>query len=161
MARSSSRGSSDAHSFTSSLLSRYERERRLPNRDQNNNLNDDDATSIRHDEGEDSPPNRPTIDQTNENYEPPNNEERLVNDSPANRQVAERGEEARNDNVELQANPSEGSRPLDEWDVGALILNKMVGTGIFTAPPSVLILTGSAKAALGLWIGGFFYTLLR
>lgn len=66
---------------------------------------------------------------------------------------------------EIQEAPSvelpQASRPLNAKDVGALVLNKMVGSGIFTAPPTVLILTGSAKAAMGLWIGGFFYTLLR
>lgn len=50
---------------------------------------------------------------------------------------------------------------LTSWDVGALILNKMIGTGILTNPPMVLLYTGSGKAALGLWIGGFFYTILR
>lgn len=51
--------------------------------------------------------------------------------------------------------------PLTEWDVGALILNKMIGSGIFTTPPLVLLYTGSGGIALGLWIGGFVYTILR
>jgi hypothetical protein len=50
---------------------------------------------------------------------------------------------------------------LNSWDVGALILNKMIGSGIFTTPPLVLLYTGSGSAALGLWVGGFLYTILR
>jgi hypothetical protein len=52
-------------------------------------------------------------------------------------------------------------RVLTSWDVGSLVFNKMVGTGIFTAPPAVLALLGSGGAAFGLWIGGFLYTIVR
>ena len=52
-------------------------------------------------------------------------------------------------------------RPLNKWDVAALILNKMVGAGIYTAPPTVLLLTGSKAEALVLWILGFLYTMIR
>ena len=36
----------------------------------------------------------------------------------------------------------------------ALILNKMVGTGIFVAPPTVLAITGSKGISLVLWLLG-------
>ena len=36
----------------------------------------------------------------------------------------------------------------------ALILNKMVGTGIFVAPSAVLALTGSKGVSLCLWLVG-------
>lgn len=53
------------------------------------------------------------------------------------------------------------ARPLSRWDVASLIINKMIGTGIFTAPPTVLLMTGSPGLAFGLWILGFAYTIVR
>ena len=52
-------------------------------------------------------------------------------------------------------------RPLNSRDVCAFIVNKMVGTGIYTTPPVVLLLTRSKGEALGLWFVGFVYTLVR
>ena len=46
---------------------------------------------------------------------------------------------------------------LSVWDVSALIINKMIGAGIFTTPPLVLLATQSKTAALFLWtLGGIF-----
>lgn len=53
------------------------------------------------------------------------------------------------------------SRDLSPFDVAALIINKMIGTGIFTAPFTVLINSKSKSIAIGLWICGFLYTVLR
>jgi len=53
------------------------------------------------------------------------------------------------------------ARPLEVWDVASLIINKMIGTGIFTAPPTVLLMTGSPSLAFGLWTLGFAYTIVR
>jgi hypothetical protein len=53
------------------------------------------------------------------------------------------------------------ARPLELWDVASLIINKMIGTGIFTAPPTVLVMTGNPSLAFGLWILGFAYTIVR
>lgn len=50
---------------------------------------------------------------------------------------------------------------LTVWDVASLIINKMIGTGIFVNPPPVALLAGSKGLALSLWIIGFVYTLLR
>lgn len=55
----------------------------------------------------------------------------------------------------------EPPRPLRWWDVSSLIINKMIGTGIYTSPPAVLVLTGNKREALGLWVTGFVYTLVR
>lgn len=52
-------------------------------------------------------------------------------------------------------------RPLNSRDVCSFIINKMVGTGIYTTPPVVLLLTRSKGEALGLWFIGFVYTLIR
>ncbi|KAF8417680.1 amino acid permease-domain-containing protein, partial [Terfezia claveryi] len=49
---------------------------------------------------------------------------------------------------------------LDKWDVAALIINKMVGTGILTGPPLVLKYTQSRGEAMSLWILGLVYTYL-
>lgn len=59
------------------------------------------------------------------------------------------------------ATVDEPPRPLRWWDVSSLIINKMIGTGIYTSPPAVLILTGNKREALGLWITGFVYTVVR
>jgi amino acid transporter len=52
------------------------------------------------------------------------------------------------------------TRKLKWWDVSALIVNKMIGTGIFTGPPTILMYTGKKSTALGLWAAGFAYTLI-
>lgn len=53
-------------------------------------------------------------------------------------------------------------RPLNSYDVAAFIINKMIGSGIFTTPVTVLIMTHNDKGlAFGLWILGFVYTLIR
>ncbi|KAF8418448.1 amino acid permease-domain-containing protein [Tirmania nivea] len=49
---------------------------------------------------------------------------------------------------------------LDRWDVAALIINKMVGSGIFTGPPLVLLYTQHKVEAMFLWILGLIYTYL-
>ena len=51
-------------------------------------------------------------------------------------------------------------RTLGTLDVSALILNKMVGTGIFTVPGIVLSLTGSKGKSLAFWVVGGLYSLL-
>lgn len=51
--------------------------------------------------------------------------------------------------------------PLNARDVAAFIINKMIGTGIFVSPATVLILTRSKSEAIGLWIAGFLYVLVR
>lgn len=51
--------------------------------------------------------------------------------------------------------------PLKTLDVFSLIVNKMIGTGIFTAPVQVLLATQSKQLALGLWALGFIYTIMR
>jgi hypothetical protein len=50
---------------------------------------------------------------------------------------------------------------LGPFDVFSLIVNKMIGTGIYTAPTTVLLLTGDKQLSLGLWGVGFVYTIMR
>lgn len=50
---------------------------------------------------------------------------------------------------------------LDTFDIFSLIVNKMIGTGVYTAPASVYLMTEHKSLALGLWGIGFFYTILR
>ena len=62
--------------------------------------------------------------------------------------------------------PNDGDAPLQatllgSFDVFALIVNKMIGTGIYTAPTTVLLLTGDKQLSLGLWGVGFVYTIMR
>jgi len=55
----------------------------------------------------------------------------------------------------------ESARDQTELDVAALIINKMIGSGIFTGPYHVLLYTQNKSLAIGLWVLGFAYTLLR
>ncbi|KAI6749337.1 hypothetical protein HG530_015176 [Fusarium avenaceum] len=49
---------------------------------------------------------------------------------------------------------------LGTFDVFALIVNKMIGTGIYTAPTTVYLMTGSKSLTLGLFGVGFLYCLM-
>ncbi|KAL4883539.1 amino acid permease-domain-containing protein [Aspergillus karnatakaensis] len=48
--------------------------------------------------------------------------------------------------------------PLNTLDVACLIINKMIGGGIFVSPSIVAHLTGNKMAALGLWLFGGVYS---
>jgi hypothetical protein len=50
---------------------------------------------------------------------------------------------------------------LGAFDVFSLIVNKMIGTGIYTAPTTVYLMTGSKSLTLGLFGVGFLYCLTR
>jgi hypothetical protein len=50
---------------------------------------------------------------------------------------------------------------LNSWDVAALIINKMIGTGIFTTPGLVLNLTQNKASSIGLWVAGGAYAFIR
>lgn len=50
---------------------------------------------------------------------------------------------------------------LTWFDVFSLIVNKMIGTGIFTTPASIFLLTGQKSLTLGLWGIGLFYSMVR
>ncbi|KAF1925388.1 uncharacterized protein M421DRAFT_423716 [Didymella exigua CBS 183.55] len=52
------------------------------------------------------------------------------------------------------------STKLTILDVAALILNKQIGTGIFTTPGAVLLSTGSKGLSVALWTIGGFWTLI-
>ncbi|KAK1990931.1 hypothetical protein LX36DRAFT_716433 [Colletotrichum falcatum] len=53
------------------------------------------------------------------------------------------------------------TRKLGRADVAALIINKMIGTGIFAGPYTVLINSPSKSVAMGLWVLGLCYTVSR
>ena len=50
---------------------------------------------------------------------------------------------------------------LHGLDVFSFITNKMIGTGIYTAPAMILSLAGSPQLAIALWVVGFIYTIVR
>jgi hypothetical protein len=52
-------------------------------------------------------------------------------------------------------------RDLGLFDVAALIINKQIGTGIFTTPGLVLSLTGSKTTSTILWFCGGIWSFLR
>jgi hypothetical protein len=52
-------------------------------------------------------------------------------------------------------------RKLGALDVAALIMNKMIGAGIFTTPGTVLFLTQSKRLSIVLWVLGGVYSLIR
>ena len=49
-------------------------------------------------------------------------------------------------------------RFMGKWEVAALIINKVFGTGIFTAPVVVLLYTQDRRVALVLWFLGLLST---
>ena len=49
-------------------------------------------------------------------------------------------------------------RFMGKWEVAALIINKVFGTGIFTAPVVILLYTQDKKMALILWFLGLIFT---
>ncbi|WYZ46034.1 hypothetical protein EsH8_IX_000259 [Colletotrichum jinshuiense] len=51
-------------------------------------------------------------------------------------------------------------RKLTKWDVAALIVNKMIGTGIFMGPFTVIENTQNKGLVIGFWVIGFFYTIM-
>lgn len=51
-------------------------------------------------------------------------------------------------------------RHLGFIQVSALMINQMVGSGIFTTPATVLLLTGSKPVSLVLWAVGGVYSFL-
>jgi hypothetical protein len=60
-----------------------------------------------------------------------------------------------------QGDPVSQGVPLTATDIFSLIVNKMIGTGIYNNPSSVLILTGSKRLAMALWVLGLLYTVFR
>ncbi|KAK4175249.1 putative high-affinity methionine permease [Triangularia setosa] len=62
--------------------------------------------------------------------------------------------------TETSYSEERGTGPLGVFDIFSLIANKMIGTGIYTAPASVFLLTGSKQLTLGLFGVGFFYSLI-
>ncbi|KAK4663394.1 hypothetical protein QC763_0098100 [Podospora pseudopauciseta] len=63
-------------------------------------------------------------------------------------------------NTETSISEERGTGPLGVFDIFAFIANKMIGTGIYTAPASVFLLTGRKNLTLGLFGVGFFYSLI-
>ncbi|KAF3133732.1 hypothetical protein TWF569_010419 [Orbilia oligospora] len=73
---------------------------------------------------------------------------------------------------DLEAIPADPSNPnghpnetssvnikdLKKWDIIFLVLNKMIGAGIYFVPAQVLVLVGSKWGAMSVWVFGFAYT---
>lgn len=134
-----------------------------PGDDQDSNSTSISDTIAKHPEQEvqETPPNLTDTGVTNRNVvEPGRNLENgdvcAIGRPSQNFQIS-RNE---NDNPQ-QAEMEDPPRPLKWWSVASLIINKMIGTGIFTTPPLILALTGKKSEALGLWVAGFFYTIVR
>ena len=80
------------------------------------------------------------------------------------------------ENLEMAAPPTRhdqsnaNTQPTGKWkhqrglntiDVACLIINKMIGGGIFVSSSHVVFLTGNKLVALGLWIVGGIYSFCR
>ena len=67
--------------------------------------------------------------------------------------------------VPLPENTAEHEPPeagkLRSIDVFGFIVNKMIGTGIYTNPAMVLVLTGNRTTAISFWVIGLIYTVVR
>lgn len=86
-------------------------------------------------------------------------------ESWAGPQEPERPEEESHDGDDAESLPLairvEAHRDLSWLDVAALIVNKTVGTGIFTGPASALLYTQNKQTVIVLWLLGFVYTVTR
>jgi hypothetical protein len=78
-----------------------------------------------------------------------------------NIQVQEAAARLSTDSPTIERNAPREATLLGSFDVFSLIVNKMIGTGIYTAPTTVLLLTGDKRLSLGLWAVGFVYTIMR
>ena len=67
--------------------------------------------------------------------------------------------EMRRRSLELMGSLNKDRR-MSLWDVVALNLNSIIGTGIFTTPGLILVLTRSKIMTLALWFVGGIYSLL-
>jgi hypothetical protein len=72
-----------------------------------------------------------------------------------NREVSDDAKSVRSEQTYLQR------RDLGMFDVAALIINKQIGTGIFTTPGLVLSLTGSKTTSIVMWFCGGIWAFLR
>lgn len=61
----------------------------------------------------------------------------------------------------LRAYRYKNQKPLDALDVACLIINKMIGGGVFVSPSNIAFLTGNKLVALSLWIFGGMYSFCR
>lgn len=63
--------------------------------------------------------------------------------------------------IQPESTTPKKQRDLVLFDVSCLIINKMIGTGIFVSPAIVVLLVGSKWAALLIWIFGACYSFAR
>lgn len=79
-----------------------------------------------------------------------------LSDIYANQEISDdvRSNDNRSEKTHLQR------RDLGVFDVAALIINKQIGTGIFTTPGLVLSLTGSKTTSIIMWFCGGIWALL-
>lgn len=62
----------------------------------------------------------------------------------------------------LDPNPGRApSQTLGAFDIASFNINKMIGTGIFSTPSTILLLTGNKEITLVMWIAGWAYSNLR
>ena len=61
----------------------------------------------------------------------------------------------------INARAGKKQRELEWIDVSSLIINKMIGSGIFVSSAMVVLLAGSKLAALLMWIFGACYSFAR
>lgn len=61
----------------------------------------------------------------------------------------------------INARAGKRQRELEWIDISCLIINKMIGSGIFVSSAMVVLLAGSKLAALLMWIFGACYSFAR
>ncbi|KAK3361360.1 amino acid permease-domain-containing protein [Lasiosphaeria ovina] len=77
---------------------------------------------------------------------------------PRRRLLDELDESTTDPNKIVNKAPKEQFR-LNYLDVGCLVINRMIGTGIFNSPQTVMIGTNSTGISLLLWLFGLFYAM--
>jgi hypothetical protein len=81
-----------------------------------------------------------------------------VNEAPA---TAPATQQPASDSDSNSSGPVYEQESLTEISVACLIINKMIGTGIYTTSGTVLLLAGNKVLALFLWVFGGVYSYLR
>lgn len=64
-----------------------------------------------------------------------------------------------NDDDRVEYPPMAEEKKLGAFSTAALIISKMIGTGVFAKPAVVLLNCGGKSVALGLWLAGGAMTL--
>jgi hypothetical protein len=92
--------------------------------------------------------------------QPAGHHQKDIHHPPISNQVADHGDTGQLAQPARPIGNNEG-RVLNSWDVFSIMVNRMIGIGIFVHPPLVLWFCGNKYLALWVWFVGGLITALR